>query len=142
MLSFINRGLNRGKQRRQMSRLLSTLNSGRNRAALLMTQDQNQFCVQVFQRILDAAQIVVSGDVAGNPDNKQIAQALVEYKLGRHSRIGTAQDYREWMLPNLQLLPTGEGLVRVLLPMTGIPAISFNKTGKGVIGGWISRRFL
>ena len=51
------------------------------------------------------------------------------------SEIEETRFYREWMLPNLQLLATGEGLVRVLLPMPRIPSIPFNKPGKGLIGG-------
>ena len=63
-----------------------------------MAQDQNQFCVKVFHCIFDAGKIIVSGDVSGNPNDKQIAQALIKYQFRWNPRVRTAQDHREWML--------------------------------------------
>jgi hypothetical protein len=107
-----------------------------------MAQHQDQFCVQVFHCILDAAQNVIRGDITGNPNNKQVAQALIEYKFGRHARIGTAQNHCEWMLSRFQLFTTGKALVGVLLLVPGISAVAFSKPGKSLICGDNGRRFL
>src|SRR3954462_590213 len=100
-----------------MPRGTTTFNSGRNCAALLMAQYQNQFCVQVFQCILNAAQAVVIGDVARHADNKQVTQSLIKDKFGGEPRIRAAEDHGKWMLLTFQLFTTCDRLVWMLLVM-------------------------
>ncbi len=47
---------------------------------------------------LDAADLRRRDDVAGDADHEQIAEALIEDELGRHARVGAAEDDRERQL--------------------------------------------
>ena len=51
---------------------------------------------------LDAADLRGRDDVAGDADHEQVAQPLVEDDLGRHARVGAAQDDGEGLLPGNQ----------------------------------------
>jgi len=46
-------------------------------------------------------------DVAGNPDDEQVAQALIEDDLGRHARVGAAENDRERLLSRRHLAAAG-----------------------------------
>jgi hypothetical protein len=72
-------GLNGGRHSFEMPRVVSALNGGRDRAALLVPKDHNQLRMKVFDRILDAGQFIVMDYVPGDADDKQVAQTLVEY---------------------------------------------------------------
>ena len=52
---------------------------------------------------LDAADLRRRDDVAGDADDEEIAKALIEDDLGRHARVGTAEDDGEGRLPRGQL---------------------------------------
>ena len=52
---------------------------------------------------LDAANLRGSNDVAGDADDKQLAQTLIEHHLCRDSRIGTPEDDGELLLTCRQL---------------------------------------
>src|SRR3954469_25351647 len=125
-----------------MSRGVTTFNGSRSCAALLMPQYQNQFCVEVFHCIFDAAQPVVIGDVARYADNEQVTQSLIKDKFGSDPRVGATEDYGEWMLTSFQFLTTGERLVWMLLLVPRITPIPFHKPRKSSIGGYDSPCFL
>ena len=57
---------------------------------------------QMIDRIFDAAETVIVDHVAGHSDHKQIAEALIEYDLGRNARIGAAKNDCERMLARFQ----------------------------------------
>ena len=48
-------------------------------------------------------------DVAGDADDEQVAEPLIEDDLGRHARVGAAEDDRERLLASSQLGPPGFG---------------------------------
>jgi hypothetical protein len=54
---------------------------------------------------LDAADLRGRDDIAGNADDEQVAEALVEDDLRRHPRVGTAEDDGERFLTERQLMP-------------------------------------
>jgi hypothetical protein len=63
-----------------------------------MTQHDDQTCPKLFGREFNAADLGRSDDVAGDPNDEQIAQALVEDDLDGYTRIGTSENGRERLL--------------------------------------------
>src|SRR6516164_7033392 len=55
-------------------------------------------------RILETALDVGRDDIAGDADNEEVAEALVEDQLRGDARVATAQDRREGLLPGRQRL--------------------------------------
>lgn len=113
--------------------LVGALYGGRNGAALLVPKDHDQLRMEVFYRILDAGQFIVPRYVPRNPDDKQIAQPLIEYQFGWNSGIGTAQNDGKWMLNHLQLSAPGQSLIGVLLLVTRVACIPLHQPAKGLI---------
>ncbi len=66
--------------------------------------------MEVFNSILDRTQHKFINNVARDPQNKQVAQALVENEFRRRSRVGTCEYNRERRLPlgEFQTLLPGE----------------------------------
>jgi hypothetical protein len=48
---------------------------------------------------LDAADLRWRNDITGDANDEQIAEALIEHDLGRHSRVGAAEHDRKRLLP-------------------------------------------
>ena len=65
------------------------------RSAGLVSEHHHQPHLELFHRELDAADLRRRGDVAGDADHEQVAQALVEHEFGRRARVGAAQHHRE-----------------------------------------------
>jgi hypothetical protein len=101
-----------------------------------MAENHNQLRVQVFHRVFDAAQIIVCGDIPGDADDKQVAQALVKYQFRRDSGIGTTQNHREWMLSLFEFSTTCQALVGMLLFVARVALITLHKSRKSLIGGY------
>jgi hypothetical protein len=62
---------------------------------------------------LDAADLRRGDDVAGDADDEEVAEPLVEDELGRHARVGAAEDDGERLLAGGELAPArlaGEGV--------------------------------
>src|SRR3989442_9041126 len=57
-----------------------------------MPKNHHQPGAEPLRRKLDAADLRRGYDIAGNADNKQVAEALVEDNLSRHARVGTSED--------------------------------------------------
>ena len=55
---------------------------------------------------LDAPDLRRRDDVAGDADDEEIAEPLIEDDLSGHPGVGTAEDDRERFLPARQLAPT------------------------------------
>jgi hypothetical protein len=54
-------------------------------------------------REFHAADLGWSDDVAGDADDEEVPQTLIEYDLRWNARIGTSENYRERLLPGRQL---------------------------------------
>src|SRR5437762_3217070 len=74
------------------------------RAAALMSEHHDQAHGQMIDRVLDAAQAMIADHVAGHAQDKQIAESLIEYDLGRNTRVGAAKNDSKRMLTFRQLL--------------------------------------
>ena len=85
------------------ARLLELFQGGQDRPALRMAQDNHQPGPEVRGRELDAANLRRRHDVAGDTDDEQIAQPLVEDELSRHPRVRATEDDREGPLLLRQL---------------------------------------
>ena len=85
--------------------------SGGYRSALLVSENNDQFRAQVLGCILDAAENGVVDYIPRNSYYEQIAQSFVEEQLGRNSRVGAAENHREWVLIGNQFAPPPHGFV-------------------------------
>jgi hypothetical protein len=122
------------------------------RAAGLVSQDQDDLHPQVQGSELDAADLVVGQDVARHPDHEEVAQAVIEQELGRHPGVRAAEDGRKGVLPFrvehrhaserlvvMPRLPLGEAAVageepgERLLPGRGLQVPVLAHAGLGVL---------
>jgi hypothetical protein len=71
-----------------------------------MPQNHHQPCVEPFRRELNATDLRSSDDIPGNSNDKQVAEALVEYDFCRHARVGTTENNGEGLLTCRQLVAT------------------------------------
>lgn len=79
--------------------------------ALGVTQHDDEASAKAGGGKLDAADLGRCDDVAGHPDDKEVAQALVKHQFRRHSRIGASEDNGEGFLALVQLRPPSRGQV-------------------------------
>ena len=68
------------------------------RAAVGVAKDDDESCPKLIGGELDAADLRGSDDVAGNTDDKQVAEALVKHQLDRNPRVGTGENDGEGVL--------------------------------------------
>ena len=80
-------------------RPLQLFERGQDRAALRVPEHDDQPRAEPRGGELDAADLRRRDDVAGDADDEQIAEPLIEDDLGRHARVGAAEDDRERLLP-------------------------------------------
>src|ERR1700757_4984805 len=66
--------------------------------ATLMTEYDNQAGAQNIDAVLDASQAFIVEHVARYSNDEQISEALIKDDLRWHTRIGTTQDNRKWVL--------------------------------------------
>lgn len=85
-----------------------------NRTTLLVPQHHNQRYFQGIHRELQRGQNRQIGDLAGSPDNEDIAEPLVKEDLHRRAGIGTRQHHSLGLLSLLQGNATAQVLVRVV----------------------------
>jgi len=71
---------------------------------------------------LDAPDLRGGDDVAGDADDKQVAQALVKNDLGRHPRVRTAEDDGEGRLAGRQGVAAGMAGQRIQASDVGCEA--------------------
>ena len=69
-----------------------------NGAALRVAQHHHQAGAELFGGELDAADLGWGDDVAGDADDEQIAEALIEDDFDRYPGVGTAENGGEWFL--------------------------------------------
>ena len=86
---------------------LQLLDGRRDRAATRVAEHDDEPRVELLGRELDAADLRRRDDVAGNADDEQVAEPLIEHDLGRHARVGAAEDDRERLLPLGELVAPG-----------------------------------
>lgn len=63
-----------------------------------MAQHDNKARSELGSGELDAAYLRRLHNVAGYANDEQITQALIEYDLGRDTRVRTTEDNGEWFL--------------------------------------------
>ena len=95
------------------------VDGGQNRSALRVAQHDDQPRPVALRRELDAADLRGRDDVAGDADDEEIAEPLVEDDFGRHARVGTAQDDRERLLARGHLDAAGFARQRVVAADVG-----------------------
>ena len=86
-----------------LRRPLQRFERRQNRAALRMAEHDDEPRAVALGGELDAADLRRRDDVAGDADDEEIAEALIEHDLGRHARVGTSEDDGERRLPRGQL---------------------------------------
>ena len=59
-------------------------------SAVFMSENNNQTRVEIENRIFDTVEFQWSDNIAGDSDNKEIANPLIKNNLRSHSRIRTA----------------------------------------------------
>ena len=69
-----------------------------NRAALRMSQNHHEPRSESRCGELDAPDLRRRNNVACNPNDEQIAEPLIEYHLGRNSRVGATEYDCHWLL--------------------------------------------
>jgi len=74
------------------------IDGGGNRATAGVAEDEDQLAVGDSTGILEAAKNLLLGDVAGNADAENIADAEVEEDFGGGSGVDAGQDSGEWVL--------------------------------------------
>src|SRR5687768_6593656 len=84
-----------------------------------MPQSHHQRRAEPGGRELDAADLRRSDDVSGNPDDEQVAQALVEDDLRGHARVGASENDGERLLARRQLGAPRLAYERVPAPDVG-----------------------
>jgi hypothetical protein len=118
-----------------MSFRIAGLDRSRNRPALFMAQNQDQFGAQMLHRILDTTQHGIIDDVSRHPNNEQVSQTLIEQKLGRNPRISAAENHGKRMLSGFQLLPAGHRLIWMSFFVSKVALIARHQSRQRVIGG-------
>lgn len=71
--------------------------------AISVAQHFHEACAELCSGKLDATDQRRRHDIAGDANNKQVAQALIEDDLYRDSRIGAAENNSKRLLPGCQL---------------------------------------
>jgi hypothetical protein len=87
--------------------LTQTLQRSENRAAARVTQDDDKAGVKPGSRELDAADLRRCDDIAGYANDEEVAEPLIENKLGWDPRVGASEDDCEWLLRRREFGTTG-----------------------------------
>ncbi len=69
-----------------------------NRAALRMSQDNDEPRAVPFGCEFDTADLRRGDDLAGAANDEQIAETLVDYNFRREARVRASKDDRNWLL--------------------------------------------
>ena len=83
--TFFNGRLNKIDQRPNMAFEVAPLNRGRDGATVFMAEHDHQGNVQMLCAIFETAQLSVARNVAGDADDEEISEALIEDDLRRHA---------------------------------------------------------
>src|SRR5262245_15717629 len=103
---------------------LASLDCCRNCAATLMTENDEQWHMQVFSSIFQATKFGIGNHVSRHAHDKQVPKALVKDNFRRHPGVSATQDFRVWVLPGSQLPQTRRGLVRMLVVMRDVVSVA------------------
>ena len=76
---------------------------GEDGSALRMAEHDDEPRAVALRRKLDAADLRRRDDIAGDADDEQIAEPLVEHDFRRHARVGAAEDDGERLLAGSDL---------------------------------------
>ena len=82
---------------------------------------------EMQDRVLDASHTDSVQYIARGPYYEEIADTLVEKNLGRHTRVGTSNDYYEWILSFRDLGPPLLTLAWVNGSSLGITPVTLDK---------------
>ena len=94
-LRFFHQGLNGVHEAVSVVGFLVGTYRGLRCSTTLVTEDDDQRSLEVFNSVLDATDDRVVGHIARHTNHKQIAEPLVENYLGADSRIGATENYCE-----------------------------------------------
>ena len=89
-----------------------------------MAEHDDEPRVELLGRELDAADLRRRDDVAGDADDEQVAEPLIEDDLGRHARVGAAEHDRERLLPLGELVAPRGADLRAALAIGHEPPIA------------------
>src|SRR5580765_3727125 len=108
-------GLDLLEQRLNVRRLVLAVSLGPerrgHRAARFVAEHEHELHAEMVGGVLDAAQFVQRGHVAGDADHEQVSEALVEQGLERNARITAAENRGEGMLRAAEFgAPNGAGV--------------------------------
>ena len=99
-----------------------------NGATLRVAENDDEAGAEFLGGELDAAHLRRRDDVAGHADDEQVAKSLIEHNLGRHTRIGTAENDRERTLLVRDLCPAQMALKDIRPARIGNePQVAFAK---------------
>ena len=88
-------------------RTLKTLKGCEDGTATGVAEDDNKASVKPGSRELDAADLRGRDDVAGDADDEEVTEALVEDEFGWDPGIGASQDDGKWLLRRGEFDATG-----------------------------------
>ena len=134
----MDRRLNVAHQRLHMTRCRLARQSGSNRTASLVAENDYQTHAEMFDRVLDAAQSVVIDDVAGVPNHEKVSDVLIEDDFWRCAGVCAAEDDGKRMLRLGGLRTLGRrGLAcgNFAAGKTGITVFKFGERGIRADGG-------
>ena len=115
-----------------IGRALQLLERGEDRAALRVAEHDDEARAEALRGELDAADLRRRDDVAGDADDEQVAEPLVEDDLGRHARVGAAEDDRERLLAGGELCAARFACQRIVAADVGDePAVAVSKALQG-----------
>ena len=100
-------------------RLLKFFEGGDDGAALRVSEHHHEPRAEPRRRELHAVNLRRGDDVARHADDEQVAEALIEDHLGRHARVGAAQDDGERLLTGRQRQPPGAVRDRIAVAQSG-----------------------
>src|SRR3954451_12852111 len=100
-----------------------------------MAQHNHESRAKAGRRELDAADLRRRDDVAGDANDEEIAEPLIEDEFSGNARVGTAENNREGLLPRRK-----RGAPRVIERIGGRlvgdePAVALLQAGEGFGGG-------
>lgn len=100
-----------------------------------VAENDDQVGVKVFDGVFDTADSLVGDDVAGDADDEEIADALIEEEFGGNPGIGTTEDDGERVLTFGDFGSTDGGLIGVGERVFDVALVPFNQALESLVGG-------
>lgn len=117
-----------------LGRLGGMVDGGLDGTALAVSEDEDQLDIEVIDPVFDAGGDVGVGDVAGDADDEEVAEALVEEEFRRHAGVGAAEDDGEGVLGGFEGGAPVAGFVGVLQLTGDEAAVAVFESLEGIEG--------